>query len=267
VLSISRKPWRGLTFGTHLEVPRDIPLPLAVERPLPAAAEATAVTGATVASAARSGAAGSATVSRTVVLSKGALFDWDRRVTVAAEHLLARFPDGEPALIRRLSEAIPAGAFVYLGNSLPIREWNQFASTDDRGLAIGESRGANGIDGQVSTFLGWASPDRENWAVLGDLTALYDLPALWALRHLENVRVRIVVVNNGGGRIFQRLFRDDRFQNRHAIGFEAWASLWGAEYHAGLPPGAVGPAAIIELRPDDDQTEAFWAQLAAETRG
>ncbi len=184
----------------------------------------------------------------------------------STDRLVAALPASEPALVRRLSEAIPPGSSVYLGNSLPIREWNRFATFADRGFVIGESRGANGIDGQVSSFLGWARPGVENWAVLGDLTALYDLSALWALRHLDDLRLRIVVINNGGGRIFQRMFQNPRFQNRHATTFGAWAEMWGAEHYEQLPAGSVGRAAVVELVPSEEETDAFWAGLDAEAR-
>ncbi len=237
VLSVSRKPWRGLTRGTHIRVPDGMPLPLPDSRAL--AADRDVQT----------------------------LIEWDRRLMTSTDRLIAALPASEPALVRRLSEAIPPGSSVYLGNSLPIREWNRFATCSDRGFAIGESRGANGIDGQVSSFLGWARPGVENWAVLGDLTALYDLSALWALRHVEDLRVRIVVINNGGGRIFRRMFQNPRFQNRHATTFGAWAEMWGAEHYGQLPEGPVGRAAVVELVPSEAETDAFWAGLDAEARG
>jgi 2-succinyl-5-enolpyruvyl-6-hydroxy-3-cyclohexene-1-carboxylate synthase len=239
VLSVSRKPWRGLTRGTLVHVPPGAPFPLP--------------------GAGRSGVAAPGGVQD--------LVSWDRRLSASTDRLLDALPGSEPALVRRLSETIPPRSFVYLGNSLPIREWNQFATCADRGFVIGENRGANGIDGQVASFLGWARPDVENWAVVGDLTALYDLSSLWALRHLGASRLRIVVINNGGGRIFQRLFRNERFQNRHTTGFEAWAAMWGAEYHAEFPRGPIGPSAVIELRPREDETEAFWARLGEQARG
>jgi 2-succinyl-5-enolpyruvyl-6-hydroxy-3-cyclohexene-1-carboxylate synthase len=235
VLSVSRKPWRGLTRGTHVHVPADLPLPLEISGARPPASLAADI------------------------------LDWDRRVDFATNRLLQEFPQSEPSLFRRLSETIPHGSFVYLGNSLPIREWNRFATFADRGFATGENRGANGIDGQVASFLGEARRDVENWAVVGDLTALYDLSALWALRHLDGFRLRIVVINNGGGRIFQRMFQNPRFQNRHETGFAGWAAMWGAEYHDALPEGAIGPAAVIELRPSESETDAFWARLDLET--
>jgi 2-succinyl-5-enolpyruvyl-6-hydroxy-3-cyclohexene-1-carboxylate synthase len=234
VLSVARARWRGLTRGTHVQVPADLPLPLPLH-------------------AARPSAAGVAE-----------LLEWDRRLDGATDSLLEALPTSEPGLIRRLSVTIPRGSFVYLGNSLPIREWSRFATLLDRGFLMGENRGANGIDGQVASFLGWARPEVENWAIVGDLTALYDLSALWALRHLETFRLRIVVINNGGGRIFERMYTSERYQNRHQIGFAAWAAMWGAEYHDALPRGPIGPAAVIEIRPSETETGACWAGLAEE---
>lgn len=233
VLSVSRKRWAGLTRGTHVEASPHRALPL------PAVASVSPSTD---------------------------LLAWDRRLDGATDALLDRYPASEPALVRRLSCLVPPGSFVYLGNSLPIREWTRFADPRDRDLSIGGSRGANGIDGQVSTFLGWARGGSENWALLGDLTTLYDLSSLWALRHLSGLRVRIVVMNNGGGRIFERMFRDEGFQNRHGIGFEPWGRLWGVPWQAGGTPDPGEEVVLLELRPDDRQTRAFWDELAAESR-
>ena len=234
VLSVSRQPWRGLTHGLHLRAGLGSPLPIADLRP--AAAFPTGIT--------------------------ADLKALDSRVVTLIEELLSRHPRSEPAFVRRLSQAIPPGAFVYLGNSLPIREWNQFACWDRR-FEIGENRGANGIDGQLSTFFGAARPGPGNWALVGDLTALYDLPSPWALRHLD-APVRLVVMNNGGGRIFERLFANPRFQNLHDLGFESWARMWGMAYATDVtscPPDS--PATVVELRPDAAQTDAFWREFRA----
>ena len=251
VLSVSRKPWRGLTRGVHVQAPPGAPL---VPSDLAAWAGRNTI-----------GSAGGHQPEHGFRRAQ-ALFEWDCRMSDATDRCLVSHPESEPAIVRRLSETIPHGSFVYLGNSLPIREWNQFATTRDRGFTYGENRGANGIDGQAASFLGWAQPGVENWAIIGDLTALYDLSALWALRHVAGLLLRIVVINNGGGRIFKRMFSNERFQNRHAVGFEAWAAMWGAEYHATIPDHSLGSAVVIELRPDDAQTDAVWAALADEAR-
>ena len=234
VLSVSRQPWRGLTHGVHLQVDAADALPLqdldpGSPFPSPAFDETRRL---------------------------------DDRVAALVEDLLRTHPRSEPAFVRQLSQTLPAGAFVYLGNSLPIREWNQFACHDRR-FEIGENRGANGIDGQLSTFLGAARPGPGNWALIGDLTALYDLPSPWALRHLD-VPVRLVVINNGGGRIFRRLFDNPRFQNAHDLGFEPWAAMWGMRYVSDVSACAADePAVVVELRPDAGQTDAFWRAFRA----
>ncbi|MDH4410235.1 MAG: thiamine pyrophosphate-binding protein [Verrucomicrobiales bacterium] len=182
----------------------------------------------------------------------------------------ARFPRSEPALVHDLSRWIPSHALVYLGNSLPIREWNRFATIDPPHPHAHASRGAKGIDGQVATFLGLSNGAEESWGLFGDLTALYDLNAPALLSQLAPGKRRIVVINNGGGRIFSRLpsmagmahGEKQVTENRHRIGFEAWASMWGVEYRfwrAGEAfPEDLPDTVLIEAVPDEDETEASW---------
>lgn len=185
----------------------------------------------------------------------------DRHWIDEVERLLTTEPTSEPALVRRLSARLPLEARLYLGNSLPIREWDLFAATTANRRSVFTNRGANGIDGQVSTFLGLLDDAVENWALIGDLTLLYDLSAPWVLPQLGNRRLRLVVINNRGGRIFERLFDDPVFVNEHAIPFEPWARMWDLRYECwdDLPdrlPDA--DRSVIELRPDPEATRRFW---------
>jgi 2-succinyl-5-enolpyruvyl-6-hydroxy-3-cyclohexene-1-carboxylate synthase len=184
----------------------------------------------------------------------------------AVAELLATEPASEPALIHRLSTRLPRDAHVYLGNSSPIREWDPFADTAPNQRRIRASRGANGIDGQLSTFLGLTRPGVENWALVGDLTALYDLSAPWALDQLQDRRVRLVVINNQGGRLFERLFQDPVFVNQHNLNFQDWARMWHVAYHRwdAIPDELPRENhAVIELRPDSDATRRFWSAYDA----
>lgn len=136
-------------------------------------------------------------------------------------------------------------------------------------------RGANGIDGNLSFFYGLGADYAESWAVVGDLTALYDLAAPWICGQLPTARRRIVVMNNGGGLIFRRLpslramTPSERpvIENSHALRFSSWAEQWGmayrkittlADWQLPIPEGDV----IIEILPDAAQSEAFWETLA-----
>jgi 2-succinyl-5-enolpyruvyl-6-hydroxy-3-cyclohexene-1-carboxylate synthase len=186
-------------------------------------------------------------------------------------------PRSEPALIHALSAAIPPGSLVFLGNSLPIREWNVFATSHPRSLRCHANRGANGIDGIVSTFLGLGADEVESWAVIGDLTALFDLAALWITPSLPPARRRIAVVNNGGGRIFARVAAlrgmaaepQRLMQNPHTLGFRAWADMFGWTHVPAATAGEIAAAArrpepnvLLEISPCPAQTEAAWATLS-----
>lgn len=187
----------------------------------------------------------------------------------ALDSTLQAHPLCEPSWMRHLAAAIPAGSSVFLGNSLPIREWN-LAGHGRPGTTFHASRGTNGIDGLVSTFLGLGADVPESWIILGDLSALYDLAAPWMLDQLPAANRRIVIINNGGGRIFSRVKRlqtlDDTtrslIENRHTHRFEAWASMWHCAYRLVTQPGDLaalpGGPVVLEILPDAGQTDAFW---------
>ncbi|MBA2727614.1 MAG: 2-succinyl-5-enolpyruvyl-6-hydroxy-3-cyclohexene-1-carboxylic-acid synthase, partial [Parachlamydiaceae bacterium] len=175
--------------------------------------------------------------------------------------LFEKFPSSEPALFQALSEIIPDGSMVYLGNSLPVREWDLAASFKERGINIQCSRGLNGIDGQISTFLGLCQEGRENWAIVGDLTALYDFAALWILHALPKMPIKIVVMNNGGGKIFARIYKDPVFQHLHHFDFEHFAKSWKIPYYCmeGIIENNLPPQAFVEVCPDPAATVCFWS--------
>lgn len=154
----------------------------------------------------------------------------DQRYAAAFQKLCDEEPTAEVSLVRALSKAIPKGAHIYLGNSLPIREWDQAACNQDRGFHITASRGLNGIDGQLSTFLGLCQPGQENWVLLGDLTILYDMAGPWILSQLTSLHVNIVVINNSGGQFFVRFLNEPEFLNTHNLTFAPLADLWGLHY-------------------------------------
>jgi 2-succinyl-5-enolpyruvyl-6-hydroxy-3-cyclohexene-1-carboxylate synthase len=236
VLSVSSLPFSGLSRGTHVQAALgELPIPSA--KPAPA------------------------------------FHELDRSMASRLGDLMERFPRSEVSMIRGLSLLVPPRSSVFLGNSLPIREWDLGAARTPNGFEYGGNRGANGIDGAISTFLGSVSPARENWCVIGDLTALYDLSAPWVLPQLDpSAVIRIVIVNNGGGRIFSRVpslrmidapQRERLFENSHELRFEHWAAMWNLHYEAWTDIAARARSdspAVIELLPDAGQTGDFWAE-------
>ncbi len=190
----------------------------------------------------------------------------DLQLNAEKENLFAKYPKAEPTLVWALSKRLK-GQSVYLGNSLPIRHWDLVADFDSYPARVVGNRGANGIDGQVSTFLGWADAETENWCLVGDLTAMYDLQAPWVTPQLEEKKLRIVVINNKGGQIFKRIFQRDIFLNRHDIDFSHWAKMfrWGYQAWTEIPESMqLEQHQMIELIPDPEQTEKFsreWETL------
>lgn len=179
-----------------------------------------------------------------------------------ARRLFEKYPSAEPSLLYHLSRHLK-GQSVFLGNSLPIREWDLAADHDFKPGRVAASRGVNGIDGQVSTFLGWSRSETENWCVIGDLTALYDLPGLWIAPQMSAEKTRIVVMNNGGGMIFKKMFGQDIFLNRHQLDFAPWAALWKWSYQkwSSIPAKLeIEDRQIIEITVSESQTEEFWKE-------
>lgn len=151
----------------------------------------------------------------------------------------------EEAAIREISEWAPPHSLVYLGNSLPIREWDKAATSKQKHFRMEASRGLNGIDGQISTFLGLADLNRHNIGIFGDLTTLYDLQALWFLSQIEHQNIQIVVINNGGGMIFDPMYRKEEMLNRHDLSFKGWAEMFKIAYSNSL--GDPSGRKIVEL--------------------
>lgn len=180
--------------------------------------------------------------------------------------LFAEEPHAEASMVHALSHLIPPQATVYLGNSLPIREWDLAASFNSKALNLYASRGLNGIDGQISTFLGYCSPTQDNWAIIGDLTALYDMAGPWILSQMD-ICATLVIINNSGGQIFNRMFPSPAFLNSHELSFAPLADLWGLSYEkwTTVPKqNSLTNNRLIEIVPDPDATTRFWKKLAEE---
>lgn len=188
----------------------------------------------------------------------------DRSYHEKLQGLFSEEPSAEPSLIHFLSKAIPKKSLVYLGNSLPIREWDMAATRDERHYRMHATRGLNGIDGQTSTFLGLSQPHSNNWALVGDLTALHDLAAPWILPQMNDILVNIAIVNNGGGKIFEKMFPQKEIQNCHDIKFEPFAKLWNLSYELWekIPEKINGEVnRLIEIKPNEHSSRRFWEKL------
>jgi len=111
----------------------------------------------------------------------------------------------EPGAHAALSRLYADGDLVYTASSMPIRDSEAFVPSASTQVKFLCNRGANGIDGLISSGIGAAAASgRPTWIVTGDLGLYHDMNGLAALRH-AGATVRIVVLNNDGGGIFEFL--------------------------------------------------------------
>ncbi len=196
----------------------------------------------------------------------GKLFERDRAMARGLERLLESEPLSEASFVRNLASRFPSEARILLGNSLPIREWDLTAPRTPDTRTIFANRGVNGIDGLVSTALGLADAARPLAAVIGDLSALYDLAGLWPAAQVAGSDVTLAVINNAGGQIFDRMFRNAAFLNTHRIGLQGWAEMFGWSHAAIRSPDDAFPGTsprLVEVFPDPAATARFADAYAA----
>jgi 2-succinyl-5-enolpyruvyl-6-hydroxy-3-cyclohexene-1-carboxylate synthase len=158
----------------------------------------------------------------------------------------------EGRVVRTAVQNVPTGSVLALGNSLPVREVDMYCPGPMLTARILSQRGTNGIDGLVSGAAGVASVTRAAVTlILGDVSLLHDLGGLWCARSL-GVPLVIVVINNGGGRIFDTLAaaetpacaepRIEAWTTPPRIDLRGAAQLFGARYFAACSPSELEAA-------------------------
>ena len=115
----------------------------------------------------------------------------------------------EAAVAAVLLQEVPPNSVVHVANSLAVRDVDTFAAANGKTVTVLCNRGLNGIDGTLATFLGesWVATKQagcQAFALVGDLAFLHDIGALQMARPMT-IAATVVVVNNGGGAIFDTL--------------------------------------------------------------
>lgn len=134
---------------------------------------------------------------------------WHRAETGARAALAEAFGGEElrffeGATIPRLAAHLPPGAALFIANSMPVRDVEYFWPASDLGHALHFSRGANGIDGTLSTALGLAHGRAPTVLLTGDLALLHDTNGFLLGPHFRG-SLTLVLINNRGGGIFEHL--------------------------------------------------------------
>ncbi len=113
-------------------------------------------------------------------------------------------PISEPWLARRLGQLLPANLAVMLANSSPVRDWETFTDPLAPARPVVSFRGASGIDGTLSIACGVAEAMDHLVLVSGDLALQHDSNG-WLWRQQLRGRLLVVLIDNGGGGIFEQL--------------------------------------------------------------
>jgi 2-succinyl-5-enolpyruvyl-6-hydroxy-3-cyclohexene-1-carboxylate synthase len=185
----------------------------------------------------------------------------------------------EPGLQAALGTALGDGEIVYTASSMPIRDQEAFMPGGGADVLFFCNRGANGIDGLVSSGIGAAhASGRPTVIVTGDLGLLHDIGGLAAFRDVE-VPVRIVVVNNDGGGIFHFLPQEkamaaEEFEallgTPRGVDVERAAALFGLDYRmvddlSGLGPALERGTGLIEVPVRRSENLALHERLGTAT--
>jgi 2-succinyl-5-enolpyruvyl-6-hydroxy-3-cyclohexene-1-carboxylate synthase len=126
-----------------------------------------------------------------------------RAAAVVDRALEGSFSEGSVA--RAVLASCPEGSILAVGNSTPVRDLDAYCAASGRDVRVLSQRGASGIDGLVSGAAGAGSvSDAPVALLLGDLSLFHDVAALTLLASGPGPFV-VVVVQNGGGRIFEQL--------------------------------------------------------------
>ncbi|MEJ6481273.1 2-succinyl-5-enolpyruvyl-6-hydroxy-3-cyclohexene-1-carboxylic-acid synthase [Nostoc punctiforme UO1] len=103
-----------------------------------------------------------------------------------------------------ISQILPPGTPLFIANSMPVRDVEYFWKPNNLGVRSHFNRGANGIDGTLSTALGIAHRQQSSVMLTGDLALLHDTNG-FLIRNKFVGHLTIVLINNNGGGIFEML--------------------------------------------------------------
>jgi 2-succinyl-5-enolpyruvyl-6-hydroxy-3-cyclohexene-1-carboxylate synthase len=181
----------------------------------------------------------------------------------------------EPLAARQLAAELPPHATLVVASSMPIRDVELYFPAGAPLPRVLSNRGANGIDGTVSTAFGVAAAtDRRVVLLIGDVALAHDIGGLIAARQL-GLDLTVVVINNDGGGIFHFLpvsGESDAFEEHvatpHGLDFAKAAALYGLEHSRAHTPADLAEAitrpgpCIVEVRTDRVENLALHRALA-----
>ncbi len=180
----------------------------------------------------------------------------------------------EPKTAWLLSQVLPPETPIFIANSMPVRDVEFFWAPSDSRVRPFFNRGANGIDGTLSTALGIAHRNQSSVMLTGDLALLHDTNG-FLLRNKFIGHLTIILINNNGGGIFEMLpiskFEppfEEFFATPQQIDFAQLCQTYGVEHQRidsweqfaqVLNPLPATGIRVLELR-TNRKVDARWRQ-------
>ncbi|MDX7987255.1 2-succinyl-5-enolpyruvyl-6-hydroxy-3-cyclohexene-1-carboxylic-acid synthase [Xenorhabdus sp. 12] len=160
---------------------------------------------------------------------------WAKKARECVEIKLAgKF--SEASVAHQLHQLLPQHGQLFIGNSLIVRLVDALGQLP-AGYPVYSNRGASGIDGLIATTAGvQRATNKPTLAIIGDISALYDLNSLALLRDLP-APLLLIIVNNNGGQIFSLLPTPEK-ERQHFycmpqnVNFDHAAAMFGLNYAA-----------------------------------
>ena len=166
------------------------------------------------------------------------LISYNKKISEIVNGLSTEQPKiNEISVARIISRILPRNHILFLGNSMPIRDFDMFADFSYSLVCVGSNRGASGIDGTLATATGFATGQQKPLTiVLGDLALIHDLNSLFLVNMIDQQIILIVINNHGGGIFsflpiaeFDQVF-EQYFGTPHQLNFQQAAKLFGIDY-------------------------------------
>jgi 2-succinyl-5-enolpyruvyl-6-hydroxy-3-cyclohexene-1-carboxylate synthase len=197
----------------------------------------------------------------------------DRQASAAIAQALGPAGLSEPRVAAELGSLLPPHATVVVASSMPVRDVETFFPAREHPPRVLSNRGANGIDGTVSTAFGCAAvEDGPVVLLIGDIALIHDLGGLLAAGRL-GLKLAIVVLHNDGGGIFDFLpvAREgaeyvEHVATPHGLDFAHAAALFGLGYEEATDVDAFRAALGRALQAERTSIVAVRTDRAANVR-
>ncbi|MGH3167291.1 MAG: thiamine pyrophosphate-dependent enzyme, partial [Trebonia sp.] len=186
----------------------------------------------------------------------------------------------EPLIAREVLSALPDGALLWAGSSMPVRDLDN-SKMRSGAIRVLSSRGSSGIDGTTSSAVGAAlahaaAGGGPAFALIGDLSFVHDASGLAIGPGEPRPDLCLAVVNNDGGGIFETLEPaafpgpfERVFGTPHGASLEHLAAAFGVPYTLVSHPDDLAKALhgtglrIVEARTDRAANARLRARMRA----